>query len=89
VWDKLGITTTRKTIMYCDYCLTDTAKKTGSYNASTYVRGYSKVRHYYRCSSCKRRWTNDRPMVVRQKYFSPWDSFTWEWDINEPHEGEE
>jgi len=38
----------------------------------------------------KRRWTNDKPKddFVRQKYFSPWDSFTWEWDINEPHEGE-
>ena len=32
-----------------------------------------------------------RPAYVkayRMSTFVPWDSFTWEWDINEPHEGE-
>lgn len=81
MWDKLGITTTRKTIMYCKYCLTDTAKKTGSW-----VRGKN-TRHYYLCDLCGERWTSDQD--PEELDFVPWDSFTWEWDINEPHEGDE
>jgi transcriptional regulator NrdR family protein len=70
--------------MYCKFCLTNTAKKTGSW-----LRDNNKARHYYRCDLCGERWTGDQDPIDRMSTFVPWDSFTWEWDINEPHEGEE
>jgi len=77
--------------MYCKFCLTNTAKKTGSW-----LRDNNKARHYYRCDLCGERWATVPAASTKHLQSSitlaasfPWDSLTWELDINEPHEGEE